>query len=847
MAFSYMGLLSNGKYVIARSDLAEQYIPFITMFCDVLKGDKSYWFSWNLNSGSGTALLYAYYTLSPFNLLYLILGENHIMTATALVIILKASLASAMFQIFVTRFLKRSGYSSVLFAMMYGLCGYQVCYYFNIIWMDAFYMFPLICLLVVVLVREGRFILLIPAYAYLFATNFYAGYMAGMCSFIFFLFYLSYCHKENGWKITLRNLLKFASAVILAVGVTAVIWLPAVKILFGGAGDFSLAIEETHCNPLFLYNNLFMGQMQSLHGMTPFIYCGIPALFLMPFYFLNKKISKRERRYVLILIVLLATILLIPITNLFMHGMDDADMFRYRYSYFLSFILCIIGYRQIQYSFQINKKKIGIWLSCNAIIYCIAYYLYQLVWGEIYNSNTWWGLGINILFVMLWVMCMHLFWNRKQSRTTCFLLMTVLLMLELGVNAGICLSKMEHIPMKQAEYEEQEKQYRTAVANLQENASGLYRTEYFNNKEMNPCIRYGYCGIQNFTSSDMTDWADLLEKLGFYHSSHVISDAGMTEITGMLLGVKYRIEGNIMEYTADGRKFQPYTELPYVLHIGYMVKDDVLEYESVDSPFANQDNLLSMMCGEKIRCYDETVAKLKATNGIYDEQENVHVMAQKPDEELAQFKFTMEQSRERPLYVYFSQLVNGNKALTPVVYTPDFARLNNYQSTSLVLNPARIIKAGLDETGIYDVTIMFDEEVKDAYFVNGYFCYYNQEELVKAYDVLKESQLKITAYQEDGLTGTVDAGENEILFVSIPYDDGWKVWVDGQKQEKIPVVENAFIGIRLSQGEHEIVLKYEAPGAQLGLSVSVICMAISLVLVPWKQILRKKDIEEVAF
>ena len=56
MTFSYMGMLSNGKYIIARSDLKQQYIPFIQYFCSVLKGEHDYWYSWSAGLGNGTAL-----------------------------------------------------------------------------------------------------------------------------------------------------------------------------------------------------------------------------------------------------------------------------------------------------------------------------------------------------------------------------------------------------------------------------------------------------------------------------------------------------------------------------------------------------------------------------------------------------------------------------------------------------------------------------------------------------------------------------------------------------------------------------------------------------------------------
>lgn len=844
MAFSYMGLLGNGKYIIARSDLLEQYIPFINMFCDVLKGDKSYWFSWNLNSGSGTALLYAYYTLSPFNLLFLILGENYVMTATALVIILKASLAATTFQIFVTRFLKRNGYSSVLFAMMYGLCGYQVCYYFNIMWMDAFYMFPIICLLIVLLIREGKFILLIPAYAYLFATNFYAGYMAGMCSFIFFVFYLLYYRKEGDWHVLLKKVFRFGLSVLLAIGMTAGIWLPAIPILFSGGDGFSLAVENTHCNPLFLYNNFFIGQMQSLHGMTPFVYCGIPSLLLAPFYFLNKKIPFRERKYVFLLILLLSTIMLIPVSNLFMHGMDDAGMFRYRYAYCISFIFCAIGYRQVLYSWKIDIKKVLVLIIFNVIIYGLSWLVYSVVWDAKYNANTLLGLCINIFFMTLWIIPLHLFCKKKQSRTTCYLLMTFMLMVELGVNAGICFNHMDHNALEREEYKFWDDLYSDSVSLLKQSEPGMYRTEYVNIMRKNPCTRYDYCGLQNFASSDVLDWSILLEKLGLYRSTHIIAEAGSTEVTRMLLGVKYIIDGNNIEYTVDGKMYQPYLKNENALNIGFMVSDKILQYASADSPFESQDRILSLMCGENICCYEKTLAHLKVINGIYEDQNTMKVLAQEEGKEPAQFCFSIDQSNNRELYVYFSQLVNRASADSPLIMTPEYATRNNWQAFPMCLNPARIIQAGVGGDGKYEVNILFGEENGIDYFVNGYFCYYNQDELEKAYKILKKNQLEITKYFKTGFEGTVIADKNELLFTSLPYDKGWKLWVDGKKQEIRAVLENAFVGAYLSPGQHEIVLKYEAPGAKTGLYISIICLAGFLVLVLWKQILRKKTGEK---
>ena len=77
MILSICQYLSTGKYILLISDHLQQYVPFIKMFFrDILEGE-SIWYSWNTYMGMNTTMLNAYYVMSPFNLLYLILHLVH--------------------------------------------------------------------------------------------------------------------------------------------------------------------------------------------------------------------------------------------------------------------------------------------------------------------------------------------------------------------------------------------------------------------------------------------------------------------------------------------------------------------------------------------------------------------------------------------------------------------------------------------------------------------------------------------------------------------------------------------------------------------------------------------------
>lgn len=61
----------------------------------------------------------------------------------------------------------------------------------------------------------------------------------------------------------------------------------------------------------------------------------------------------------------------------------------------------------------------------------------------------------------------------------------------------------------------------------------------------------------------------------------------------------------------------------------------------------------------------------------------------------------------------------------------------------------------------------------------------------------------------DNIVGDIDVTFDGYFQMSIPYDEGFKVQVDGLNQ-KIEKVDTAFIGFPISKGHHEIKIKYEA-------------------------------------
>jgi uncharacterized membrane protein YfhO len=58
------------------------------------------------------------------------------------------------------------------------------------------------------------------------------------------------------------------------------------------------------------------------------------------------------------------------------------------------------------------------------------------------------------------------------------------------------------------------------------------------------------------------------------------------------------------------------------------------------------------------------------------------------------------------------------------------------------------------------------------------------------------------------LEGTITLEENEIIFTTIPYDESWKIKIDGQEVKPFKTL-NSLMAIKAPKGTHNISLEYK--------------------------------------
>ncbi len=99
--------------------------------------------------------------------------------------------------------------------------------------------------------------------------------------------------------------------------------------------------------------------------------------------------------------------------------------------------------------------------------------------------------------------------------------------------------------------------------------------------------------------------------------------------------------------------------------------------------------------------------------------------------------------------------------------------------------------------------------------------------------VQENSALKVNDFTKDGhgMLCTTSYDNDTWIYFSVPYDEGWRAYVDGQETEI--VYTGAMMMIKVPAGDHSVTFTYKTPYYSLGLAVSVVSLLIFVGICFW--------------
>lgn len=824
--FASMGMTPFGDKSILVSDMTQQYIDYFSGYRDVLTEGKSLLYTWTTGMGMNFLGMFGYYLSSPFSLIVLLFPKSMIVEAVTFMSIAKTSACGISFYYMLTFMRKKHSATDLMLTVMYALSTYNILNYFNLMWIDGVIMLPLIIIGVEKILSQRKMAFFTLSLFILFIENFYISFMVGFFVFIWFVFRIV-CEYN---KDIIKSCVRFFGGVVLAAAAAAMILIPVYFSLKSVYNEMTGLVSQ---NPVIqttfpvLFQRAFAGSYDTMRrNGSAHIYCGILALVMIPMYFFNSKISKREKIASAVVLFFLIISMMVWVLAIIWHAFRSPTWFNYRFSFVYCCFVLIMGQKVLKNLDGLRIRYIGI--SC-AIMLALSFICVKLADRDLYVKRF---VKLNLIFI---VACCIFVLALKMSQKPIFKRFAIVALLiftcfELTFNGVSVLIGLD----KDTGGFNSIESYRTAAAlnkNMIATAESLETDETFYRMEnqymrwSNDNIGNGYNGIAHYSSLSNRAAFNFMKNIGMLccTDDRYLRYFGTTNLIDDLFGVKYVADSavekhgysKVAQYENNVSLFKNENALP----LAYGVSDDILDLEIVDlgDPFINQNMFLSALMGQQVEAFKliEDFAfmpqNFSEENGYFtktdvDSQFIIKFIATEAKNYYLRFDSTFNE--ENPIYI------NGVRLGRSV---DDYLRgtipLGYFEAGE---NVEVVIKITNDQGGqLYHFSLAsLDNDVVDS--CSSIFALTSQN------------------FKADGTkaTGTITVPVDEsAVFTTIPYSDGWTAKVDGKKAE-IKAVNNAFIAIPVNSGTHEIELNFSPKGFKIGVLITIFgVLAMIVVLI----------------
>ena len=100
-----------------------------------------------------------------------------------------------------------------------------------------------------------------------------------------------------------------------------------------------------------------------------------------------------------------------------------------------------------------------------------------------------------------------------------------------------------------------------------------------------------------------------------------------------------------------------------------------------------------------------------------------------------------------------------------------------------------------------------------------------EENFINAIDILKANSMIVDKYNSTGVKAFINAPDDGIVITTVPYDVGWRVYVDGKKTDTY-AFDNAFVSFEVDRGYHNIEMKFTTDKLPYSMIVSLFSLLV---------------------
>lgn len=829
-------------------DLNGQYVYYFEAIRDFFRGEQGIIYSFERALGGEFLGIVAYYLASPFSFITALFPEGMITESLYVMLLLKCGLSGFNMCVYLHKSHPTKPLNEVIFSCLYALSAYAVVMQHNTMWFDCVLFFPLILLGIESLIKYGRYKLFVITLALAVFSNFYIGYMVCIGAAVYFFFYYFMCTKEE--RNPMGGRFHFPKALgrmvlfsLIAVGMAAIIIIPAYYSLTFGKTDFSdpsFAFKQKF-DFLDLLTKMYPGSYDTVRPEgLPFVYSGMLTFILLPVFFFAKDITSRKKIAYGTLVMFFIFSFNGSTLDLVWHGFQRPNWLNYRYSFMLCFVMIVMAYLAFEHITTIDYRVV---MGSMAAILLLLLILQKLEYENVTDLVcVWFSIAAIVGYMILLSGCNKHWLDGAVATVLC-----VFVLLELFCNglASVVALNKDVSYSSRTSYRTFIDKWTPAADWVEENDTGFYREEKTAHRKSNDNFALNLRGLSTSTSTLNAKQIAFQKRMGYASKSHWSKYLGGTPVSDSLLGIKYLLANaddtlNMLwgepVYTDEANETVVYRN-EYALSLGYAVSGNITEIdpEKYDSPFEFMNELVTAMLGA-----EEDVELFVPYKRVSPDTDNLDI------------SFVTEHKK----YLKTNKNYAGRLTykLTPVNDYEIFAYFpSDYpREAKLTLNGEelggyfgsethRIVSLGGQAEG-EEIVISLTLEKDEIYIKNGadYFYYLDEEVFREVMPKLAEGNFRIAEYTDTHFEGDISVSESDgMLLLTIPYDEGWKVYIDGEAVAAYEVLD-ALTAVDVSPGEHTVELKYSPWCIKYGVIICLFSGALFVTVVTAEYAIRRR-------
>ena len=789
LVFATNGFYPFGSASVSWCDMNQQVIPLFCNFKDILSGNSG--FLLNLNNAGGMNFLgvFFFFLSSPFTFLVAFFEKADIPFLMNILVVLKLCACAATAGIyFESTFKKQSTAFKTILCFAYAFSGYGMMFYQNIIWLDLMYLFPLLLLGTNHLLERDKPALLTLCLSLCTAVNFYLSY----CVYLFIIILLGIYTLSKSVKDKTAYL-KLGISAICSLLITAAVCLPSL-IQYFSSGRTSNVIEGLKNCSFFTYTETTLAAVLSSG-----IIFAVLLIILPRFFEQNKKTTCLIAAFLTLLIPMFVE----PVNRMWHTG--SYMSFPVRFGFIAVFIgLAICGE---YFEKQDLEHKTTPLFGALSIFLCLVlggfmlYYVNQNTDTLTNYVQTLWGdkdslRGLLVIFgVAVMGYLVPLVFARKKliGKNILAVCLSLVVLCE-----SLCATTIYIAPAKDKLNTEN---YQNFVA-LEDDITdeGFFRVNLshkFIDANMTGAI--GYNSLGHYTSFTDKNYMTAVKHLGYSGYWMEIGNWGGNTLSDALMSVKYTVNKN-------GDTFSIF-ENDLVLSPATLVSAVPEAFESGNRIEVLGDAFAQMFSLEKSPVTAYEMSGFSDCN--YYNNFGTHIFENWNGGIIT---YTVNVSNKQRLYFdcfgvasnalvepinnSFSVFVNGNA----VAYSyPE----QNYNGT---------LYLGEFENETVEIRLQLKKGLSCKSF--GVFGI----DVNAVEDALANAQTFDLSIEQNKITGEIPKSQSGTLFLSLPYNEGYKITVNGQEVPYRKAL-TGFTAVNLENGG-TLKITFMPKGLPIGLALS---------------------------